>query len=144
MRLSEPKVITIESITPIFIGNGETVKPISYVAGKNIIHLLNFDNFLHCLNKEKQQAYIDWIDSLTDKLSTLGEKIITARNELDLKRKLIKERRITERELSIERFIRTHLHTDSLRFTRSNDLILYSIPFTTFPGGNGFKLSYPL
>ncbi len=140
MRLSEPKVITIESITPIFIGSGETAKPISYVAGKNIIHLLNFDNFLHCLNKEKQQAYIDWIDSLTDKLSTLGEKITTARNDLDLKLKLIKERRIIERELSIERFIRTHLHTDSLRFVRSKDLILYSIPFTTFPGSNGFKL----
>lgn len=140
MRLSEPKVITIESITPIFIGSGETAKPISYVAGKNIIHLLNFDNFLHCLNKEKQQAYIDWIDSLTDRLSTLGEKITTARNDLDLKPKLIKERRIIERELSIEGFIWTHLHTDSLRFVRSKDLILYSIPFTTFPASNGFKL----
>ena len=140
MRSSEPKTITIESITPVFVGSGETAKPISYVAGKNIIHLLGFDNFLRCLGKEKQQAYIDWIESLTDKLSALGQRITAARNDPDLRQELIRERRTVERELSIERFIRTHLDIDPLPFVRSEGLTSYSIPFTAFPGSNGFKL----
>jgi len=140
MRLNEPKVITVESITPIFIGSGETAKPISFVREKDRLHLLNFDNLLRCLSKEKQQAYVDWIDSLADKLSALREKITAARDNLDLKLKLNKERRILEREFSIETFIRTYLDSNALRFVQSQNLISYSIPFTVFPGTNGFKL----
>ena len=140
MTLNEPKVITMESITPIFIGNGETAKPISFVRGRDRLHLLNFDNLLRHLSQEKQQAYVDWVDSLTDRLSTLRKKTMAARNDSGLKSKLKKERQIIEREFSIETFIRTCLGSDALRFIQSQNLISYSIPFTVLPGINGFKL----
>jgi CRISPR type III-A-associated RAMP protein Csm5 len=140
MRLDEFKIINIETITPIFIGAGETTKPLSYITGRGMIHLLNFDKFLSLLNTHEQQVYIEWVETISDKLSAFDEKISRARDNLDLRRRLIIEKRNLEKEFSIDKFIRNKLQTDPIRFIHSKDIILYSVSCLGLPGSDGFKL----
>lgn len=54
---------SIEFITPVHIGNGETVGPIEYFIRDNVFHRLNFSKYISSLDSNKKSEYIHAMDT---------------------------------------------------------------------------------
>jgi CRISPR-associated protein Csm5 len=60
-RYDERSEIEITTVTPVFIGTGEEVSPLSYVTdGKRLLVVPN--DFLERLTPNQQQKYVNWIE----------------------------------------------------------------------------------
>jgi len=140
MKCSEPVPITLRPVTPIFIGSGDTIKPLSYIVDGPIIHVLDSDRFFQGLSERERQSYLDWIDPILDRLADFDARIKQAGRDFKLKGELRRKRRQVESELCCEAFIRDRLGADPIRFLHSRDCIAYSVRWGTKPDYNGFKL----
>lgn len=140
MKLGEPKGIKLKALTPIFIGSGEAIRPLSYLVDGTFVHILDADKFFEQLTDQERQRYLDWIEPILDSLSDLETKIAQARDNFDLRRQLQRQRRNVEAELSSEAFIRSQLLADPVPFARSRESIAYSLRYAAKPGNDGFGL----
>jgi len=140
MESTNPVIIRLKVMTPIFIGNGDAIKPLSYIQEGPIIHVLDSSRFFKQLTEGQRQSYLDWIDPILDRQADFDTQIAQAGRSSVLRGQLLRQRRQLESTLSCETFIRNCLGVDPVRLARSNDCIAYSLRCETRPGNNGFRL----
>lgn len=130
--------LQIKTLTPIHIGNGETLKPLSYVSDRSFVYVLNMDNFFESLTGIQKQKYLTWLEPILYRLSEITDKMVKARDNPELKRDLNTQKRDLENQLSIEMFIKNYVNQNPVEFVKT--LALYKVPFSQFPRSDGFKL----
>ena len=139
MKFSKPQKMDIEIISPIFIGNGESLKPLSYIIEGSVVYVVDSDKFFQKLNDQERQSYLEWIEPILDHLSNLSAQIRQAKDNFDLRRELQRRRRQIETELSIATFIKTRLRENPVSYMHSRECIAYTVTCNTKPGADGFK-----
>ena len=127
------KLITL---TPIHIGNGETLKPLSYVMDKNYIYVLDMDKFFNILSENQREQYLKWIDPILNRIAELDEKIVVT-DDRNQKRNLRKLKREEEAKLSIDWFIKNRLGQNPINIAKK--CLAYQIPYSIQPRRDGFK-----
>lgn len=127
--------VQVKVQTPVFIWDGEEVRPLSYVTEGSVVHVIDDRRFLNALNPCEQQAYISWVESVLQRLEDLDKRLQTARNDPALKRQRIQE----EAGFSLEYFLRQQLRTDPVAFLRKKGCIAYSVQCNARLGSRGFR-----
>jgi len=142
MKFDAPIEIKAEVKSPVFVWDGDTIKPLSFVIEGNQVHVIDPDRFLAALNDQERQSYLNWIEPILDALSDLDDKIQNARqsrNE-DLRRQLNQQRRNKVTELSLERFLSQRLgNKNPAAFVRQTSCIAYSVGYAVRPTDDGFR-----
>jgi len=72
-RFEERKELEITTITPVFVGTGRQITPLSFVIDGNEL-LVVPDNFLSRLTPEQQASYVTWIESILERRQSLSLK----------------------------------------------------------------------
>lgn len=139
MRFGEPVSVAVETMTPVFIGDGDEVKPLGFVLDRQVAHVLDTDRFFQGLTEAEQSRYLEWIDPLLARLGELDESIRQAGRNWELRRQLNRERRKAAAALSIDTFLRDRVRTNPVQFVRSRDCVAYSVEFGPRPGHDGFR-----
>jgi CRISPR-associated protein Csm5 len=130
--------LKITTLTPIHIGNGETLAPLSYVISGNSLYVVNMDIFFSSLSETQRESYVGWIDPILNKISELDRRIDQARENRDLRKKLQDQKREAENQLSLTWFIENRLRQNPSEFARR--CLDYQIAFVLPPGRDGFRL----
>lgn len=138
MKFNEPKTIKLKAITPVFIGNGETLRPISYVLDGNTVHVLDENRFFAQFSAEQLDAYQKWINPLLDKIANLDEQVIQAGSDFETRRLLLRQRRDIESQLSVSYFLLNVLHIRAREF--ASRCAAYQVRCSVAPERDGFKV----
>ena len=104
---SEVLRLDLEVKSPLFIGDGDTLTPLSYIREGNKLHIINMERFLLSLSEEERQDYIQWIEPIL-------------------------ERKLASRP-SLADFIRERLGKEPTLFIRKLDSISYSLSWEQPP-----------
>jgi CRISPR-associated protein Csm5 len=138
MKFSEPIKIKAEVITPIHIGSGEEIKPISYVTDKEFVYVVDYDKFIASLNEKEQKDYQEWVEKITEELAEIKEKLKKT-SDSQAKRELNKKRREIEEKLSLSKFLKEHLKkSNPVSFVIKN-AEAYRVKYLTDKISRGFK-----
>jgi CRISPR-associated protein Csm5 len=139
MKFSEPIKIKAEVVTPIHIGSGEEIKPISYVTDKEFVYMVDYDKFISCLTEREQEAYQKWVEEITGELVEIKKKLEQAGPDFQLKRELNRKRREIEEKLSLYKFLKEYLKKDNpVNFIIKN-AEAYRVKYLTNLISRGFK-----
>jgi len=128
------KLITL---TPIHIGSGESLKPLSYITDRNLLYVLDMDKFFAVLSEAQREIYLQWMDPILNRLAQLDERIAQARADRNQKRRLQSQRREEEKKLSVRWFIENRLGQNPISFAKK--CLAYQISYFITPGRDGFK-----
>lgn len=139
MKFSEPVPITLRTVTPVFVGDGDILKSLSYVLEGNTLHVIDSDRFFERLTDSQRESYMNWIEPVLGRLSEFDAKIADAGRNFRLRGQLRRERRDVERQLSWEEFARSRIQGPPVRFAHSLDCIAYSVSCGARPDQNGFR-----
>ena len=139
MKFSEPVPITLRTVTPVFVGDGDTLKPLSYILEGNTLHVMDSDRFFRGLTDSQRESYMNWIEPILGRLSEFDAKIADAGRNFRLRGQLRRERRNVERQLSWEEFFRSRIQGSPVRFARDLDCVAYSVSCGARPDQNGFR-----
>ncbi|MDZ7371082.1 MAG: type III-A CRISPR-associated RAMP protein Csm5 [candidate division KSB1 bacterium] len=62
----EKKSFRLRTLTPVFVGSGEQVKPVAYYIDRENkkLHVLNFSKLMERLNKTQKDALLEYLESL--------------------------------------------------------------------------------
>ena len=110
MKYNNSIPLKIKTMTPVFIGNSETLKPLSYVVDRNFIKVIDQDKFFDTLTQDEKRQYFNWIDPILSEIASQKEKVKLADGDYDQQRQYRREQRKFETKLSIEDFITNVLH----------------------------------
>lgn len=138
MIFSAPVVIKFQVKSPLFIGDGGFLTPLSYLMERNIIHVLNVERLLAQLSAPQKLAYTDWMDSIIQQLADLETKIWAAppQQSFDLRR----QRRQLEDGLCLQDFLlNKRIGHDPIALARKAGCIVYSVPWDVQPRPEGFR-----
>jgi len=138
MKLHEPETIKLKIVTPVFVGSGDSVKPLSYVLDGNKIHVLKENKFFISLSPQERDRYLTWIEPLIERLGQLDEQIDRARGNFERRRQLQRERREVESELSLRYFLSNQLRVNPVRFIQERGSEAYYVQCNTPPERDGF------
>ncbi|MEW6418833.1 MAG: type III-A CRISPR-associated RAMP protein Csm5 [Nitrospirota bacterium] len=138
MNLHEQKTAKLRALTPIFIGNGESIKPFSYLLDGNTVHVIDEDKFFAQLSSKEQELYQTWTESIIYPLDHLNDEINKASEDFDKRRQLIRKRREIEAKFSLWNFIANILKTRPLPFV--NKCEAYAAKCNVPPEQDGFRL----
>jgi len=131
MRLGEPVQVKLRTLTPVFVGSGEVLTPLSYVVESGRAYVVDPDRFLEVLTDEQKENYISWVEPILDELSELN----VSRGDRELKRR----RREVETRLSLEVFLKERLDVEPVRFLREAGCLMYEVTCRARPGLRGFS-----
>lgn len=128
----------LTTVSPIHIGNGETLKPLSYITDQNYVYIINMSNFFEYIKGHQLITdYLNWIDPIINKLALIERKFEKSRDDLEQRKALNKQRRETEQQLSLDVFLKNKLKKNPFEFLK--DCILYKSLFNVLPQSDGFK-----
>lgn len=134
------KRLRLQTLSPLHIGNGETLKPLSYVKDKSFIYVLNTEAFFREIAKiQKRNAYLNWLEPIINGILETKNKIANAKDNFELKRALNITRRDFENQLSVDGFIKNLINKNPVEFAKS--CTQYKIPFSSPPQTEGFKMA---
>jgi len=139
MKFSPPVMIRAEVKTPLFIWDGDTLTPLSFVVDGDLVHVLDADRFIRAFSSTGQEAYLTWIEPTLDRLARLDQQIEQAGQNRDLRRQLNQEKRQVASGLSVERFLRQRLGKNAATFVKGVACIAYSVHWAVRPGDDGFR-----
>lgn len=128
----------ITTLTPIHIGNSETLTPLSYVISGNLLYVINMDIFFSKLSKTQRESYVEWMDPILAKISELDRKADQSKGNKELSKKLKDQKREEEKKLSLKWFIENRLRENPFEFAKR--CLDYQIAFVIPPGREGFRL----
>ncbi len=139
MKFQPPITVRAEVKTPLFIWDGDTISPLSFVVDGHQVHVLDSDRFFRVLAPQEQEAYLAWIEPTLDRLARLDEQLERAGKNFDLRRQLNRDKRQVAAGLSVERFLRDRLGRDAAAFVKRAGCAAYSVPWAVRPGDDGFR-----
>jgi CRISPR-associated protein Csm5 len=128
----------ITTLTPIHIGNGEALTPLSYVIHGNSLCVVNMEKFFDILSESQRESYLGWMDPILNKISELDKRIEQTRENRDPRKKLQDQKREAENQLSLTWFIENMLRHNPYDFARR--CLDYHIAFVLPPGRDGLRL----
>ena len=140
----KPKPITMQfkTVSPIFVGSGNDIKPLSFVATADIVYVIDDNRLFNSLSAKEQEHYLNWIDPIVEQMSRLEQQIQQAketRNEEERK-KLTPQLRNLEAQLSIQEFIQRRMRPPNAeQFIKQRNCIAYQTEMARRPEANGFK-----
>lgn len=140
MKFGEPQLIKLKTLTPVFIGNGDSVKPLSYVLEGDSAYVLREDKFLPSLSRQEQDRYLAWIEPLLDRMARLDDQIGKAKEDFERRRQFQRERREVETNLSVQRFLSNELKVNPVRFISERACEDYRVRCRARPERDGFRL----
>ncbi len=112
-----PITIQFKTVSPIFVGSGEEVTPLSFIQKRNMVNILNEDIFFQNVSDKAREIYLDWIDPILD----------NPRGKYDTR-------------LSFGSFVQDKLKVDPFAFVKKLDCIRYSVRVSSdVPLNKGFK-----
>jgi len=130
--------LQLKTLSPIHIGNGDTLKSLSYVKDSSFIYIVNMGGLFEKIKGiGKTEDYLKWIEPILNQLSAVDDKLEKARDNFELKRDINRQRRELEAQLSLEWFIRNRLRKEPVEFVK--DCSVYKVPFSSPPQRDGFK-----
>lgn len=138
MKIAELHKLRLVAKTPIFVGSGEVLKPLSYLVEGDTVHVLDEEKFFARLSSQDQQRYLTWIDPLLDRLARLDEQITQVRDDFERRRQLQRQRRELESELSLRHFLATILKARPMAFVSQCEA--YAVRCNVPPERDGFRL----
>jgi len=139
MKFEEPILVRLRALTPVFVGSGEVLTPLSYVVDSGKIYVVDPDRLLDTLTEDQRGNYVSWLEPILDELAELDIRIAEVRGNNELRRQLQRRRRDVEGRLSLEVFLRERLGVEPVRFVRERDCLLYQVSCRTNPGPRGFN-----
>lgn len=139
MKFDSPITIRAEVKTPLFIWDGDTIGPLSFVLDGDLVHVIDNDRFIHAFSPQGQEAYLTWIEPTLERLARLDAQLEQAGQDLDRRRRLNQEKRQAASALSIEKFLRERLNKNAAAFVRGAGCIAYSVRWAVRPGDDGFR-----
>lgn len=139
MKFREPITVCAEVKTPLFIWDGDTISPLSFVIDGDLVHVLEGDRFIRALPPQEQRAYLTWIEPALERLARLDEKLKEAGKNYELRRQLNQEKRQVASGLSVERFLSQRLGKKAAAFVKSAGCVAYSVRWAVRPGDDGFR-----
>lgn len=137
MKIKELHKLRLVAKTPIFVGSGEALKPLSYLIEGDTVHVLSEERFFARLSLQEQQRYLTWIDPLLDRLARLDEQIVQVRNDFERRRQLQRQRREFESELSLRHFLANILKARPMAFVSQCEA--YAVRCQVSPERDGFR-----
>jgi len=63
--------IKLITLTPIHIGSGNTITPLSWIRQGSMLFIINMDKFFSLLNQKEKEEYVRWVDSAVNTRSSL-------------------------------------------------------------------------
>lgn len=139
MKFGEPILVKLKALTPVFVGSGEVLTPLSYVVDSGKVCVVDPDRFLEVLSDEQRESYVSWLEPMLDELAELDLRIKEAGKNRKLKREFQNRRRDVEGRLSLDFFIKERLRVEPISFLREKDCLLYQVPCRSRPGPRGFS-----
>lgn len=140
MMIGELQIIKLQTVTPVFVGNGESIKPLSYVLERDTAHIIDEGKFFASLSDQERERYIAWIEPLLDRLDQFDEQIALARDDPERRRELQRERRDIESKLALNLFLSDQLRVNPARFVQGRGCEAYRVRCNTLPERDGFRL----
>jgi CRISPR-associated protein Csm5 len=125
----------LEVKSPLFIGDGDVLTPLSYVADRGKVYAVNPARFLKGLSEVERQAYIKWLEPILDEMEQLQARIRETSSP-DQRSFLQRQHRQVTSSLSLGEFIRQQFRRDPISVVRKLNCIAYIINRATFAGGN--------
>lgn len=95
------------------------------------------DKFFTLLSEVQREAYLQWMESIFNRIAELDEKIDQAKDNWELKRQLQNQKLEAERQLSISWFIENRLQQNPINFSKR--CLAYQISFSLPPRREGFR-----
>ncbi len=136
MKFNDNTPLKLKTMTPVFIGDGGTLKPLSYVLEGKMIRVLDEEAFFNRLSETEKERYYKWLDPILTDIADTKQKIIAAGKDLELRTQLQRQRRELESKLSIKDFL-----TNVLRVPKdfAAECQAYAVSFRTAPERDGFR-----
>ncbi|MBE7471272.1 MAG: type III-A CRISPR-associated RAMP protein Csm5 [Anaerolineae bacterium] len=138
----QPKQFQFKTVSPVFVGSGNDIKPLSFVATANTVYVIDDNRLFNSLSAKEQEHYLNWIDPIVEQMSRLEQQIQQAketRNE-DARKSLTPQLRNLEAQLSIQEFIQRRMRPPNAeQFVKQRNCIAYQVEMIRRPETNGFK-----
>ena len=109
MKWHEPITLTVHILSPVAIGTGEKCNTLEFITYNNKVLVVNERKFFGALDEQQQKRFLKWIESLTKRLIYIRQQIWRARDNVQLRRQLDQQRRETESQISLEKFLQEKL-----------------------------------
>ena len=136
VKFEERKELEIITKTPVFIGTGEQIKPLSFVVdGKKL--LIVPPDFFTKLTPDQQEKYTIWIEPILKQLSDIDRQLAIAKRNRNnrLQDSLKAQRRQAEDKLSLEKFLKSiGVNTGFI-----HNMNPRTVKFSRRPGRFGFR-----
>lgn len=137
----QPIIIDFKTVTPVFIGSGEEIKPLSFISQGRNVYIVDESAFFQRISEEARALYLNWIDPIVEQMGRLDEQIAqTNRADRRTIGNLRRQSRQIESRLSLGTFIQERLQgVDPVKFIKAADCIAYQTKTTTSLSHNGFR-----
>jgi len=129
--------VKLTTLTPIHIGDGSIINPLSWVTQGRVLYIIDLDKFFALLDEKGKNEYVGWIESLTLKLSELNRRIDQVGRNYQIRAELKRKRREIELQLSLDEFIRQYIKRNTSQII--DKCAVYKVDFSVHPERNGFK-----
>ncbi|MDL1955895.1 MAG: type III-A CRISPR-associated RAMP protein Csm5 [Candidatus Desulfofervidus auxilii] len=129
--------IKLITLTPVHIGDGNSLKPLSYIIDKGWVYVLDIERLLADFSEKERESFLNWMENLLAQIDDIEEKIKSAGDNFEFLRRLKKQKREIEQRLDIHWFLKNRLETNISSIVKK--FCLYRIPFEVQPTQDGFK-----
>jgi len=129
--------IKLTTFTPVHIGDGNSLKPLSYIVNKGWVYVLDIERLLADFSEKERESFLNWMENLLVQIEDIEEKIKSAGDNFELLRRLKKQKREIEQRLDIHWFLKNRLGANLSSIVEK--FCLYRIPFEVQPTQDGFK-----
>ena len=101
--------IKLTTLTPIHIGDGNSLKPLSYIVDKGWVYVLDIERLLADFSEKERESFLNWMENLLAQIEDIEEKIKSAGDNFEILRRLKKQKREIEQRLDIHWFLKNRL-----------------------------------
>ncbi len=133
MRGTEQLHIEVKS--PLFIGDGNDLTPLSYVVDRETVHVVNTERFFKGISDAERQAYVEWLEPILDEMEQLRARIQET-SSFDQRHSLHRQCRQVASRLSLWEFTQQQFRRDPISEVQKLNCVAYIINRGTFAGGN--------
>lgn len=115
----------LEIQSPLFIGDGGLLNPLSYIRDSERVYVINFERFLKGLSEREHKLYLAWLELIFEKMEEVRRKRADS-EERPRYRKLASR-------LSLSNFIRDQLGKEPVSLAQRLGSVSYSLDWLQPP-----------
>ncbi|GEM_PF-3120728 len=123
-ELCETFQLELEVKSPLFIGDGNILTPLSCIKGEDKLYFINVEHFLKNLSEREREAYIRWLEDILGEMERLKAKI--DETKIEHRFPLHRQYRELASRLSLAQFIKDRLGREPVSLVKKFGSISYS------------------